>query len=220
MIIQNNEELYTTQEINKIINFSDPTGRGSGQKRLVPRCKRAGLEIEPINVKNKERNQLFYKIISNNIDLPEEKWIQCYCKRDYEVSDLGRVRKINGKGLLGNYSNSGGYKTISSYFDDSKQMTQFLVHRLIFFSFHPEYIPYEKEICIDHINGKRDDNRLINLQPLSTTNNIVKRDVDQANTKSILANLIQKYNYDVLQDILNELLKENYIITEQGIVKK
>lgn len=52
------------------------------------------------------------------------------------------------------------------------QNTNLRAHRVIYFSFHPELLPDEKYYVIDHVNGKRDDNRLDNLRAISNLENI------------------------------------------------
>lgn len=210
---------YTAKELNILVNYDDKTGRSSGQQRLIPRCHNAGLEVQLAPEKGKG-NQLLYEIIENNINLPNEEWVQCYCKKEYEVSNLGRVRKINGRKIVGKNLTPQGYKTVCTNKEGKRQTTQFWVHRLIYFSFHPELIPMEKDIVIDHINGKRDDNRLINLQPLTNAENSYKRDKDQVQIKSVLSQLIYKYNYEKLGKILKELLDNEYEIGYNGLTKQ
>lgn len=192
------EKIYSTQEINTLINFDDPTGRGSGKQRLIPRCQKAGLIIEPINIKG---NRNGYKIIENNIDLPNEEWRQCYCKKEWEVSNLGRIRKIKGKQPLGSV-NSDGYVTVCGQSENGKT-TQFWGHRLIFFSFNPELINVPN-LTIDHINGKRNDNRLENLQALSNIDNLKNRIDNQTKIKTLTTDLIVKYGYEKVELFLQK----------------
>ena len=59
------------------------------------------------------------------------------------------------------------------------------LNRLIYFSFHPDLIENSNNIQIDHINGIRNDNRLENLQPLTSIQNTQKRDANQNKIKTL-----------------------------------
>jgi hypothetical protein len=83
---------------------------------------------------------------------------------DYEVSDLGRV-KSNKKGsgsrvsFLKHNDNGRGYKQVS--LRHSGVVKNMFVHRLVadaFIDFDP------LRLDINHINGVKDDNRLVNLE--------------------------------------------------------
>ena len=86
-----------------------------------------------------------------------------------------------------------------------KQTCQ-MVHRLVYFSFHPELLENKDVLQIDHINGIRTDNRLENLQALSNLANVYKRDKSQEKIKSITTQLILKYGYEKVEEKLKYLL--------------
>lgn len=197
------DKLYTTQEINALTNFNDPTGRGSGASRLIPRCAKAGLIIEKVNSAG-VGNKNLYRILENNINLPNEKWITCYCKPDWEVSNLGRVRKINGKIPLGT-EDSAGYVNICTVLPNGKT-TQLRVHRLIYFSFFPN--ENEKNMIIDHIDGRRNNNALNNLRCLTNVENLQERTNNQTIIKTLTTELVLKYGYQETINLLQKLLKE------------
>ena len=81
-----------------------------------------------------------------------------------------------------------------------------MVHRLVYFSFHPELIENEEYLQIDHINGIRTDNNLNNLQPLGNVQNIQKRDECQNKIRLITTELIIKYGYEKVEEKLQNLL--------------
>lgn len=83
---------------------------------------------------------------------------------NYQVSNLGRVKNRFGR-LLKPYSSSTGYLKVK--LDTDKQE---YVHRLVAKAFYGE-----KENCVvDHINGNKQDNRLANLEWVSTKENAIR----------------------------------------------
>lgn len=81
----------------------------------------------------------------------------------YEVSDLGRVRKLIDRhahpaGMQGLTRRSNGYLYIRLF--DGVKTKGWLVHRLVLTAFVG---PMPPEIHGAHINAVRDDNRLVNL---------------------------------------------------------
>ena len=80
------------------------------------------------------------------------------------------------------------------------------MHRHIYFSFHPEDLTNYDELTIDHIDGKRTNNSLDNLRPLSKTMNSIEMNSNQSELQSIMFQLIQKYGYETLKDKLIHLL--------------
>lgn len=77
---------------------------------------------------------------------------------DYQVSNLGRIRRSNGK-LLRTYPTRKGYRTTSPSHRGIKQT--FLAHRIIALAFipNPDNLPQ-----VNHINGNKTDNRAVNLE--------------------------------------------------------
>lgn len=96
----------------------------------------------------------------------------------YEISNLGRIKKLfvlrnNTKHYckadkVYRGSNSRGYKVINMKFRG--EMTPKLVHRLIAIAFIPN--PHRRP-CINHIDGKKDNNRIINLEWCTRRQNIL-----------------------------------------------
>ena len=74
---------------------------------------------------------------------------------NYEVSNLGNVRNKKQGNVLNGCNNNHGYKTVAL------QKKKLLVHRLVAIAFIDN--PLNK-LEVDHINSKRDDNRLSNLR--------------------------------------------------------
>lgn len=98
----------------------------------------------------------------------------------YEVSNLGRVKSItrlksNNKTLKGRILNptiiKNEYLRVVLAFDNVKKTK--LVHVIVAESFL-DYIPNKGIICVDHIDNDKKNNKLSNLQIISTQENNVK----------------------------------------------
>jgi hypothetical protein len=72
----------------------------------------------------------------------------------------GFVRNATSKRMLKATTNSGDYAVAT--LQRQRKLKQYFVHRLVLFAFIGE--PSEPDMSCDHINGVKDDNRLINLR--------------------------------------------------------
>lgn len=196
-------KIYSAKELNAMINYVDE-GTNSDKKSVINRCKRAGIIVEALPTKRGQPNQ--YIILNNELNLPNEIWVNCYYCSDWEVSNLGRIRKIIGKRLMGSQDNKNQYVRVCTIDPDTGKTTNQQLNRLIYFSFFPELLPNKDNIQIDHINGKRSDNRLENLQALTAISNTQKRDDEQARIKTLTTKLILKYGYKKVEEIFQNLL--------------
>lgn len=147
-----------------------------------------------------------YIIIEDNFHLEGEEWADCYNNSEWEVSNLGRIRRKSTKKLMGNIDSTSGYLRVTMLNKETKKQTNQMVHRLVFFTFNPQYIEMADKIQIDHINGKRTDNRLENLQPLSSLKNIEQRDQNQGKIRLLTTQLIMKFGYEKTEEMLKKLL--------------
>lgn len=80
----------------------------------------------------------------------------------YKVSNLGRVRDINGIVKLGNKK---GYKTVLLKFRGKSK--SFLVHRLVAIAF----VKGNKSLVVNHKDGVKDNNLADNLEWVSIAEN-------------------------------------------------
>jgi hypothetical protein len=92
----------------------------------------------------------------------------------YQVSNLGNVKstKLNNQKLLKPYFDSGGYFIISLYKNFTKKT--FLIHKLVAMAFLNHKNFKDTKLVIDHINNIKNDNRLENLQLITTRFNSSK----------------------------------------------
>lgn len=95
------------------------------------------------------------------------------CRKRYTYVD-GHLISNETNCSLGCHDRAGHLKTVIYYNGDR---INFAVHRLIFLM-HYEYLPD----FIDHINGKRDDNRIENLRAVTTSENNRNRPVSKHST--------------------------------------
>lgn len=195
------EKLYTEKELLEYLERK--TNKRQGVDRLLTMCRQAGLIVAPVadTLKGKG-SQILYRIIEDNYKIPNELWVNAYCSDKHEVSNLGRIRQKDTKKLMGSKLNS-GYIIVGF-----GQNTNLRAHRVIYFSFHPELLPDEKYYVIDHVNGKRDDNRLDNLRAISNLENIKQGKQNQKDCQTILAQLLLKYGYEETQKKLEDLLND------------
>jgi len=141
------------------------------------------------------------------------KWIDGY-EGSYMISDMGRVMSFrkrtgrNGTGdshrpdgrILKPQSTPQGYLIIRLY-DLDKNYKQQSIHSLVAQAFlgdrptQEDGAPYD----IDHINGKRDDNRLSNIRYITHNDNVLRSDLAMAKRKPIIqwdmdGNFIREYD--------------------------
>lgn len=199
-----NQTIYSSKDLNEILGYTDISGRNSTKAAILTRCKNAGLIVQALETKRGLSNQ--YVIIEDNFHLDGEEWRDCYCQKDWEVSNLGRIRRKHTKKLMGTTDPTSHYIRVTTADEKTGKQTNLMVHRLIYFSFFPELIPLSNTLQIDHVNGQRNDNRLNNLQALSNVQNIQNRDTNQDKIKLITTNLIIKYGYEKVEQKLQELL--------------
>jgi hypothetical protein len=89
----------------------------------------------------------------------------------YQVSNLGNVRSNSWgvKKLMTLQTKEDGYKRLN--FTVNRKTKNMRVHRLVAHAFLA--MPLDSELTVDHINGIKDDNRLVNLRVVTQYENNV-----------------------------------------------
>ena len=129
--------------------------------------------------------------------LENEQWVECYLDSKYLVSNQGRVWNTKTKRFLKGTTANKGYAIVKI-----NNVGKY-VHRLVYQSFNN--VDNFEEMTVDHINGKRDDNRLENLQLLSQSDNVKLMMMTRGEMHQELTRLIQKYGYEEVLKKLQEM---------------
>lgn len=95
-----------------------------------------------------------------------EHWISIYGFDRYQASDLGRIRNDEGH-IMVPYLSKSGYLTVK-LFKEGKHYPKY-VHRLVAETFIPNYL---NDRQVNHKNGDKTDNRVNNLEWVTTSENI------------------------------------------------
>lgn len=185
-MIKTNFPLFCSKQLAKGYQI---TKRGKGDSAIY--------EVEKVEPQIIDKSKFSSRPINICKDLPNEIWIQTYCSKVYEVSNLGRVRNKINKILLNGFINKNGYVVYS--LEDKN----YLAHRLVLQSFQP--IDNFEEMTGDHINGIKTDNSLKNLRWLSAEDNITMMIFHRKELNKELTRLIQKWGYDETLARLKEM---------------
>lgn len=133
-----------------------------------------------------------------------EIWKDIKGYEDYKVSNLGRVKNKHGRVIA--LVKNNGYDTIQLHKDNIKK--RFSVHRLVAEVFIPN--PSRKP-QINHLNSKRDDNRVENLEWVTQKENNTHRYNQEFIKRTVL--VFDKRTGDLLHELdLNKVnLKRVYL---------
>lgn len=118
----------------------------------------------------------------------------------YQVSNMGRVKKINYRGsqkdyLLKPHNIHHGYMWVNLYKDGKAK--GFAVHRLVYTSFYGDI---QSGFEINHKNENSSDNRLINLEAISHRDNVNygshNKRVSEKLKNGSLSKIVYQYSLD------------------------
>lgn len=131
----------------------------------------------------KEKDKRFQANMKLFPDLEGEEWRWVVGQEGrYKVSNLGRVRSyVKGGRIRNPHTTNCGYYIVELFIDG--EIKGKLVHRLVAEAFIPNP---ENKRTVNHKNGKKDDNRAVNLEWMTYSENIkhafdtgLKKDTDK-----------------------------------------
>jgi len=103
-------------------------------------------------------------------DPMDESWKRIDGFPDYYISDYGRIWSLHKKdGFKAPMWNGNGYWRIELW--DKRKKTRFLIHRLVAQYFLADFDPKKD---VDHLNNIRTDNRAVNLECVSRSENVLR----------------------------------------------
>lgn len=157
---------------------------------------KANYTVERVEKQDVDKS-LFSTRGSDTTELENEQWIECYFSKQYEVSNLGRVRNRRTKIIQKGTINSEGYHIVSI------GNKNYRTHRVILQSWNPRE-DYQ-DLTVDHINGQRSDNRLENLRWVSSEDNTLAMLNHRAEFQKELTRLLKSHTYDEILEILSRI---------------
>lgn len=156
--------------------------------------------VEPQIVDKKEfsvrRNVNNYSYLSQEEIENKEQWTYVYFSKHYEVSNLGRVRRTRDKKLLQG-TMIDGYNWIEL------EGRRYRTNRLVLQSWKPN--PDFENLIVDHIDGKRYNNRLENLRWGTEKDNTLWMLMNRKEITKETTRIINIYGYDETLRILQSI---------------
>lgn len=160
-------------------------------------AKRRGVEIEVAF----KKGPTYFRIVKTDIE-ENEIWKKHPTSfLNLEVSNTGKIRDIKTKAQIGYLDKTTGYQIVK------RGHSQYQAHRLIMEAFNP--IENSHLFYVDHIDGKRQNNRISNLRWVKATENLLFRNKEWQDLSEIIANLVQKYGYEETKLKLLAIFNEN-----------
>lgn len=118
----------------------------------------------------------------------EVEWRQVLEHPNYEVNNLGQVRHKQRRQILKPRSNNSGYQYVN--FKVNGKNTNFAVHRIVANAFIPNPNGYSE---VNHINYDKNDNRVENLEWVSSSQNKKHAYLKEENHKS-RGKIVEQYS--------------------------
>ena len=140
----------------------------------------------------------FYKVLDDSNFIQEE-WYESTDPK-IEITKSGLVRNKENKQIY-NITTQDGYKQYRG-----SDMKLHFVHRLVLETFQP--IDDSDSYYVDHIDGKRDNNNIINLRWATPQENIIYKYQNWDILKDNFDLLLQQYGYEKLNEIFEFLIKD------------
>ena len=191
------KNIYTSEAI--LQKYEIENYQMKGVEKFITFMKQRGVDLELVE-RGRGRAKSTYKILSEIEENPDEIWKECPQYPNWEFSNFGQVRNILTKKHYGK-----GQKASDGYYSIAiDNNTRLKVHRGVMMSFSP--IERPQNFVVDHINGKRGDNRLENLRWVFQTENAQFSDENNTEIKEIIAKLVQKYGYADAKSKISALL--------------
>ena len=189
--------LLSREETAKLLQVTEKYLCPSNFERIQGGAKLKGYNL--ISIQGRGKNAIF-EIEPIQNDYEDEIWKPFPLESSYLVSNYGRIKNPQD-GILKGTVNKGYLRT------RIKGLGQLFNHRMVMLTFNP--IENAEMFSVDHINGKRQDNRLINLRWVLQSENMQFCDKNNTEIKEIIAKLVQKYGYNKTKAKLNAILEEN-----------
>ena len=131
------------------------------------------------------------------VNIEDEKW-QKISDTNYEVSTLGRIRRIGKRNITNGHLNKDGYVRVA--LSINKKWVPYLVHRLVAQAFISN--PENKE-QVDHIDGNRTNNHVNNLRWVTAEENSNNQYRREAYIQAVERNRFNKIIHDALKNIFS-----------------
>lgn len=186
----------TRTETAKLLNVGERYLCPSNFKRFQGGARQKGWNL--IEMKGQGSSAL-YNLEPINLNIAEDEiWKEYPLNSEYLISNYGQVKHPKG-GVMKGTVGKDGYVRVQMP-NSSPQA----VHRMVMLTFNPIDCP--DAFIVDHINGKRTDNKLTNLRWVFQSDNNKLGDINNTQIKEIIPLLIKKYGYEITKQKLLDLL--------------
>ena len=187
-----NKELYTFAELQEKYGWHMSSQRKDDR---ITYAKNRGVILEV----DTSYRPMRFKVIDDSEYIPENEW-HIYPKDPrFEITQKGQVRNAKNKNFIKGSLNK-GYIRVNT----PEGHGRYSVHRMVLETFDPR--DDSDELYVDHIDGKRDNNALINLRWVTPGENITFRNINRQDINEKIQLLIEQYGYEEASRLLDTLL--------------